>query len=80
MLNAYTVISNNMIAFCLLLIIGITEHGYKELVSVKDAYQESETNWISNFSMPSCGGRAWLNCISQACYVEREDGGLVFGS
>ncbi|MGG2143910.1 IS256 family transposase [Symbiopectobacterium sp. RP] len=30
---------------CLLVIIGVTEHGRKELVAVEDAYRESEANW-----------------------------------
>lgn len=30
---------------CLLVIIGVTEHGRKELVAVEDGYRESEANW-----------------------------------
>jgi transposase-like protein len=30
---------------CLLVIIGVTEHGRKELVAVEDGYRESETSW-----------------------------------
>ncbi|MFM5464950.1 IS256 family transposase [Aeromonas simiae] len=30
---------------CLLVIIGVTEHGHKELVSVEDGYRESEASW-----------------------------------
>ncbi len=31
--------------FCLLVIIGITEHGRKEFVAVEDSYRESEASW-----------------------------------
>jgi putative transposase len=34
---------------CLLVIIGVTEHGHKELVAVEDGYRESEAS-----SGPSC--------------------------
>ena len=30
---------------CLLVIIGVTEHGRKELVAVEDGYRESEASW-----------------------------------
>lgn len=30
---------------CLLVIIGVTEHGVKELVAVEDGYRESEASW-----------------------------------
>jgi transposase-like protein len=30
---------------CLLVIIGVTEHGYKELVAVEDGYRESSASW-----------------------------------
>lgn len=30
---------------CLLVILGVTEHGRKELVAVEDGYRESETSW-----------------------------------
>jgi transposase-like protein len=30
---------------CLLVIIGVTEHGHKELVAVEDGYRESEASW-----------------------------------
>ena len=30
---------------CLLVIIGVTEHGYKELVAVEDGYRESTASW-----------------------------------
>ena len=30
---------------CLLVIIGVTEHGHKELVAVEDGLRESETSW-----------------------------------
>ncbi|EGV27648.1 transposase mutator type [Thiorhodococcus drewsii AZ1] len=30
---------------CLLVIVGVTEHGYKELVAVEDGYRESEASW-----------------------------------
>lgn len=30
---------------CLLVIIGVTEHGCKELVAVEDGYRESEASW-----------------------------------
>ena len=30
---------------CLLVIIGVTEHGGKELVAVEDGYRESEASW-----------------------------------
>ncbi|MGP1924841.1 MAG: hypothetical protein ACTS73_08365 [Arsenophonus sp. NEOnobi-MAG3] len=41
---AYTLLLGKMIAFPFLVIIGVTEHGCKELVDVEDAYLESETN------------------------------------
>ena len=31
---------------CLLVIIGVTEHGRKELVAVEDGYRESEASWL----------------------------------
>ena len=31
---------------CLLVIIGVTEHGHKELVAVEDGLRESESSWI----------------------------------
>ena len=31
---------------CLLVIIGVTEHGKKELVAVEDGYRESEASWL----------------------------------
>ena len=31
---------------CLLVIIGVTEHGKKELVAVEDGYRESEASWM----------------------------------
>lgn len=31
---------------CLLVIIGVTEHGHKELVAVEDGYRESEASWF----------------------------------
>jgi transposase-like protein len=30
---------------CLLVIVGVTEHGYKELVAVEDGHRESEASW-----------------------------------
>jgi len=30
---------------CLLVVIGVTEHGHKELVAVEDGYRESEKSW-----------------------------------
>ncbi|EGV28694.1 transposase mutator type [Thiorhodococcus drewsii AZ1] len=30
---------------CLLVIVGVTEHGHKELVAVEDGYRESEASW-----------------------------------
>ena len=30
---------------CLLVIIGVTEHGHKDLVAVEDGHRESETSW-----------------------------------
>jgi transposase-like protein len=30
---------------CLLVIIGVTEYGHKELVAVEDGHRESEANW-----------------------------------
>lgn len=30
---------------CLLVIIGVTEHGHKELVAVSDGFRESSTSW-----------------------------------
>ncbi len=30
---------------CLLVIIGVTEHGYKELLAVEDGYRESSASW-----------------------------------
>lgn len=30
---------------CLLVIIGVTEHGHKELVAVSDGYRESSASW-----------------------------------
>lgn len=30
---------------CLLVIIGVTEHGHKELVAVEDGHRESEASW-----------------------------------
>lgn len=30
---------------CLLVIIGVTRHGRKELVAVEDGYRESEASW-----------------------------------
>lgn len=30
---------------CLLVVIGVTEHGYKELVAVEDGYRESSASW-----------------------------------
>ena len=35
---------------CLLVIIGITEHGRKELVAVADGYRESEASWAELLS------------------------------
>ena len=35
---------------CLLVIIGITEHGHKELVAVEDGYRESEASWAELLS------------------------------
>ncbi len=32
---------------CLLVIIGVTEHGRKELVAVEDGYRESEASWTA---------------------------------
>ena len=31
---------------CLLVIIGVTDQGHKELVAVEDGYRESETSWL----------------------------------
>lgn len=31
---------------CLLVIVGVTEHGRKELVAVEDGYRESEASWL----------------------------------
>ena len=31
---------------CLLVIVGVTEHGKKELVAVEDGYRESEASWL----------------------------------
>ena len=31
---------------CLLVILGVTEHGRKELVAVEDGYRESEASWL----------------------------------
>lgn len=31
---------------CLLVIIGVTEHGHKELVAVEDGHRESEASWL----------------------------------
>ncbi len=30
---------------CLLVVIGVTEHGRKELIAVKDGYRKSEASW-----------------------------------
>jgi len=34
-----------MSAWMIAVIIGVTEHGRKELVAVEDGYRESEANW-----------------------------------
>ena len=31
---------------CLLVIVGVTEHGRKELVAIEDGYRESEASWL----------------------------------
>lgn len=31
---------------CLLVIVGVTEHGHKELVAVEDGHRESEASWL----------------------------------
>jgi transposase-like protein len=31
---------------CLLVIIGVTEHGHKELIAVEDGHRESEASWL----------------------------------
>ena len=31
---------------CLLVIVGVTEHGHKELVAIEDGYRESEASWL----------------------------------
>ena len=31
---------------CLLVIVGLTDQGHKELVAVEDGYRESETSWL----------------------------------
>lgn len=31
---------------CLLVIVGVTEHGRKEQVAVKDDHRESEASWL----------------------------------
>ena len=35
---------------CLLVIIGVTEHGRKELIAVEDGYRESEASWFELLS------------------------------
>ena len=45
---------------CLLVIIGITEHGHKELVAVEDGYRESEASWAELLSgLRSRGLTTW---------------------
>ena len=34
---------------CLLVIVGVTEQGHKELVSVEDGFRESEASWVQVF-------------------------------
>lgn len=34
---------------CLLVIIGVTEHGHKELLAVEDGYRESSDSWLELF-------------------------------
>lgn len=35
---------------CLLVVIGVTEHGHKELLAVEDGYRESEASWFELLS------------------------------
>ncbi|EPY6113007.1 IS256 family transposase [Salmonella enterica subsp. enterica serovar Bareilly] len=35
---------------CLLVVIGVTEHGHKELIAVEDGYRESESSWYELLS------------------------------
>jgi len=41
---------------CLLVIIGVTEHGRKELVAVEDGYRESEASWTELLAGLRSGG------------------------
>lgn len=42
---AFTAMFVWMTRLCLLVIIGVTEHGYKELVAIEDGYRESSASW-----------------------------------
>ena len=48
---------------CLLVIVGVTGHGHKELVAVEDGFRESEACWKE--LLP------WLCCVNGACGVHR---------
>ena len=43
-------------SLCLLVIIGVTEHGRKELVAVEDGFRESATSWDGP-ARPACAER-----------------------